>query len=145
MKKLSVFIAGLALIFGVFSVARPAFAVDAAPQDSVCGGIGLAGSSGTCEDEAGSPTVQGTVRAGVLLFSYLIGVAAVIMVIMGAFKYVTSGGDTNKVTSAKNTIVYALIGLVVAVLAQILVRFVLTKASTVGTDPNACVKVNGRC
>lgn len=142
MKRLSSLLIGLFLALGVFSLAT---SVLAAPQDKVCEGIGLAGTSGTCEDEAGSPTVQGTVRTGVVLMSYLVGVAAIIMVIMGAFKYVTSGGDTNKVTSAKNTIVYALIGLVVAVLAQVLVRFVLTKASTVGTDPNACVKVNGRC
>ena len=142
MKRLSSLLIGLFFALGVFGLAVPVFA---APQDKVCEGIGLAGTSGTCEDEAGSPTVQGTVRTGVVLMSYLVGVAAIIMVILGAFKYVTSGGDTNKVTSAKNTIVYALIGLVVAVLAQILVRFVLTKASTVGTDPNACVKVNGRC
>jgi hypothetical protein len=52
------------------------------------------------------------------------------MVIYGGFKYITSGGDSGKVTSAKNTIVYAAIGLVVVALAQFIVKFVLGKASS---------------
>lgn len=133
MKRLSSLLIGLFLALGVFGLAVPVFA---APQDKVCEGIGLAGVEGEeCTDETGSPSVQSTVRTGVVLMSYLVGVAAIIMVILGAFKYVTSGGDTNKVTSAKNTIVYALIGLVVAVLAQVLVRFVLTKATVPPPDP----------
>jgi hypothetical protein len=44
-------------------------------------------------------------------------------------KYITSGGDSGNITGAKNTILYAIIGLVVVALAQIVVRFVLAKAS----------------
>ena len=47
------------------------------------------------------------------------------MIIWGGIKYVTSGGDSAGVTSAKNTILYAVIGLVVALLAYTLVNFVL--------------------
>lgn len=56
---------------------------------------------------------------------YIIGAVSVIMIIYGGFKYVTSGGDSSGVTSAKNTILYAIIGLIVAVLAYIVVNFVL--------------------
>ena len=59
------------------------------------------------------------------IFSWIVGVVSVIMVIFGGFRYITSGGDAGKVTSAKNTIVYALVGLVIAALAQVLVLFVL--------------------
>lgn len=60
----------------------------------------------------------------VLLF--LIGAVAVIMLIIGGFQYVISGGDSSKVESAKNTILYAIIGLVVAILAFAAVDFVLS-------------------
>ena len=57
-----------------------------------------------------------------LLFA--VGVISVIMLIVGGIKYATSAGDSNKVTSAKNTIMYAIIGLAVAVLAFAIVLFV---------------------
>ena len=60
----------------------------------------------------------------------IVGVVAVIMIIIGGLKYITSSGDSNNVSSAKNTILYAIIGLVVVVLAQVIVRFVVTKADT---------------
>lgn len=56
---------------------------------------------------------------------FIIGAISVIMIIFGGFKYVTSGGDSNGVTSAKNTILYAVIGLIVAVLAFAIIDFVL--------------------
>ena len=58
---------------------------------------------------------------------YVILIAAVIMIIWGGFRYVTSGGDSNKVSSAKNTIIYAVIGLIIVALAQFIVKFVLDK------------------
>jgi len=52
-------------------------------------------------------------------------VVAVIMIIIGGFRYITSGGNDTSITSAKNTILYAVIGLVIVALAQVLVHFVL--------------------
>jgi Type IV secretion system pilin len=63
------------------------------------------------------------------VISLLVGVVAVIMIIFGGFKYITSGGDTTKVTGAKNTILYGLVGLVIVALAQVLVRFVLKQVT----------------
>ena len=57
---------------------------------------------------------------------WLIGILSVIMLIFGGIKYATSGGDANKVTSAKNTIMYAIIGLVVAFFAWAIVNWVIT-------------------
>jgi hypothetical protein len=59
----------------------------------------------------------------VLLF--IIGAIAVIMLIIGGIRYVVSGGDSSAVTSAKNTILYAVVGIVVALLAYALVNFVI--------------------
>ena len=57
---------------------------------------------------------------------YIVGVIAVIMLIIGGIKYVVSGGDAKKVTDAKNTVLYAIIGLVIAFLAFAIVNFVIT-------------------
>lgn len=61
--------------------------------------------------------------SSVLLF--IVGAIAVIMLIIGGLKYVVSGGDASKVQSAKNTILYALVGIVVAILAYAAVNFVI--------------------
>lgn len=63
------------------------------------------------------------------IFSAIVGVAAVVMIIWGGFKYITSGGDSGKVSSAKSTIIYAIIGLIIVALAQFIVKFVLQKAT----------------
>jgi len=60
------------------------------------------------------------------LLLYVIGAVAVIMIVVGGIKYVVSNGDSSAVTSAKNTIFYAVIGIVVAILAYAIVNFVIT-------------------
>ncbi len=63
----------------------------------------------------------------ILLF--ITGAIAVIMLIIGGIRYVVSGGDQNAVTSAKNTILYAIVGIVVVFLAYAAVNFVATQIS----------------
>lgn len=63
------------------------------------------------------------------LLSVVVGIAAVIMVIVGGFRFVTAGGDSAKIGTARNTIIYALIGVIIVAFAQILVKFVVGKAS----------------
>ena len=67
------------------------------------------------------------ITAIINIFSLIVGVIAVIMIIIGGLKYITSGGDSGNVTGAKNTILYAVIGLVIVALAQVIVRFVLER------------------
>lgn len=56
----------------------------------------------------------------------VIGFTAVVMIIMGGVQYTTSSGDAAKVTKAKNTIMYGVVGLVIALLAFAIVNFILT-------------------
>ncbi len=65
---------------------------------------------------------------------YVIGAISVIMLIWGGLRYIISGGDNKKVTDAKNTILYAIIGLIFAVLAYAIVRFVLNSIGNLSTD-----------
>lgn len=62
---------------------------------------------------------------------YLTGAIAVILIIIGGIRYVLSAGDSNAVQGAKNTVMYAAIGLAVAIFAQTIVSFVLTKFLTI--------------
>lgn len=94
------------------------------PTKGLTEGADCAG-DGQKSDLFGSTGVFTTI-VNVLLF--IIGAVSVIMIIFGGFRYVTSGGDSGGVTSAKNTILYAIVGLVVAVLAYAIVNFVLDDA-----------------
>jgi len=65
-----------------------------------------------------------TTVTNILLF--VVGALSVIMLIVGGLRYVLSGGNSSAVTAAKNTILYALVGLIVAFLAYAAVNFVLS-------------------
>ena len=66
-----------------------------------------------------------TLQGGINLAIGVIGFIAVVVIIYGGFMYTTSAGDSNKVTKAKNAIMYGIIGLVVAMLAFAIVNFVI--------------------
>ena len=63
------------------------------------------------------------------VLSAVVALVAVVMIIFGGFRYVTSGGNDSSVNSAKNTILYAIIGLVIVALSQILVHFTIRNIS----------------
>lgn len=71
-----------------------------------------------------------TTLINVLLF--VIGVISVIMIIIGGIRYAVSGGNSSAVSAAKNTILYAIVGLVIAVFAYAIVNFVLDAILTTG-------------
>lgn len=110
----------------------PAFAVDI--SNNLCSGTNIDVSGGTttgCDTGAtNSDSLNALLTSAVNIFSAIVGVIAVIMIIVGGLRYITSGGDQNKVASAKNTLMYAIIGLIVVALAQLIVHFVLQKANT---------------
>lgn len=87
------------------------------------------GSSAACH---ASSSDQLTGRNGVIskvtrLVAIVAGFAAVIMIIVGGIGYITSSGDSSKAASARNTIIYAAIGLVVIGLAQAIITFIVSK------------------
>ena len=92
--------------------------------------LNLTTESKDCSTDPAGQTVNEIIATVINIFSFIVGVIAVIMIIIGGIKYITSGGDSNNISSAKTTIIYAIIGLVVVALAQIIVRFVLQRVST---------------
>ncbi len=94
-------------------------------KTDVCAGVNLGG--GSCNSNGSEIT---TVIATVInILSLVAGIAAVIMIIVGGLRYITSGGDTSKVSGAKSTILYSIVGLIIVALAQFIVRYVLGKAT----------------
>jgi len=118
-----------AMMFGfAFAVSAPAYAAE--PTDCVgyseSPSINNAVNCARSEDQPGSLFSAGGIFqtvTNVLLF--LIGAIAVIMLIIGGIRYTISGGDSKAVESAKNTILYAIVGIIVALLAYAIVNFVV--------------------
>lgn len=112
------------LALGVATVApsSQASAADCSDAVSLKNGANCAQGDDQQSDLFGSNGVFKTIT-NVLLF--IIGAISVIMLIIGGIRYTVSGGDSGAVTSAKNTILYAIVGIVVAILAFAVVNFVI--------------------
>lgn len=121
-RPILILLSFVTLAFSAWALAAPSAAFASTPQEEVCKGVGAGSGTGNCTSSISLTTV---IRNVVNIFSIVIGIVAVIMIMVGGFKYITSGGDTSNITSAKHTIVYAVIGLVVAALSQFIVWFVL--------------------
>ncbi|OGL37908.1 hypothetical protein A3E49_01365 [Candidatus Saccharibacteria bacterium RIFCSPHIGHO2_12_FULL_49_19] len=115
----------------------PAVAQTQAPEPNVQEGL-CVGASLDLDTPPGAACAGGTDAIATLnnliarfinLLSIVVGIVSVIMIIFGGFRYITSAGRDTSVTSAKNTILYAIIGLVIVVLAQVIVRFVLQQST----------------
>ncbi|OGL36440.1 hypothetical protein A3F38_02120 [Candidatus Saccharibacteria bacterium RIFCSPHIGHO2_12_FULL_48_21] len=123
------------MLIAPVAVAVPASAVtERSIQGELCGGVDSlqvtsenVGKDQCVSEAAGEDRVNELIRQVINIISAIVGVIAVVMIIIGGFRYITSGGQPDKVTSAKNTILYGLIGLVIVALAQVIVQFVLNK------------------
>ena len=78
---------------------------------------------------SGSLDLNKIITTVINILSSIVGVAAVIMLVYGGFRYITAAGDSGKLNSARSTIIYALVGVAIAALSQGLVKFVLNKAT----------------
>lgn len=135
--KLLVSFGTVALLFATtLALAPPQSAYAVTTQDAACEAIN--GAAGCTKENS---DITGVINLIVQVISIVIGAVAVIMIIMAGYKYITSGGDTGKVTAAKNALIYALIGLVIVGLAQLMVRVVIknTDAATKKTSSSTSV------
>ena len=83
---------------------------------------GLKAAGGDTKDTSGT-----LITSVINVMLFIIGVLSVIMIIYGGIIYVISAGDSGRVSKAKNTIMYAIVGLIVALLAYAIVNFVITR------------------
>ena len=114
-------IAGVVALFGTGSVLA---------LDPLKAGCDNAPSSEFCQQTKNAKqTVPTLVQNIVTTLLYVLGVISVIMIIVGGIQYALGGGDSNQLTRAKNTILYAIIGLVVALLSYGIIYFILNAFS----------------
>ncbi len=121
---LSLIVSALAVFFMGYSF-HSAYAFD--PLATTCASQpdSVACDTGSGGDPIGGDT--GIIKRVAVIIATITGVASIVLIIIGAIKYMTSGGDPNAVNSAKNTILYALVGAVVTVFAQAIIIFVINK------------------
>jgi hypothetical protein len=125
--------------------ARPVLADDASStlQNDVCSNVDPADKPSICQStqaacasaqdkstklecKSDDPIVT-TILKGVRLVDIAIGIVAVISIIIGGLRYILSRGDSGQIETAKNTILYAVIGLAVALSAQVIIAFALNR------------------
>ena len=122
MKNITLAIAAVLTVLTV-GAATPAFAACTSAKACVSSGLNAAGGNAT-----NTPTDAGSViKTVVNALLYILGAVAVIMIVLGGIRYTISQGDSSAVTAAKNTILYAVIGLLVAIFAYAIVNFVVTR------------------
>ncbi len=131
-QRLSVTLAAAALVAVTGIAVVPLSANAAATNKKVCEGVNIvSGTTGSDCSEDGTESFSALAKRIINIFSVVVGVVSVIMIIIGGFRYIVSNGDSNAVTGAKNSILYAVVGLVIVLFAQVIVRFVLTNATKV--------------
>jgi len=74
-----------------------------------------------------SQQAQSMVGIVINIILFILGIISVIMIIIGGIRYTTSNGDASGIQSAKNTILYAVVGLVIALLAFAIVNFLVSQ------------------
>jgi hypothetical protein len=123
MKRWKQIIVSLALIAGLGAVALPAGNVSAINVFNKCSG---SGSTAVC-GAAGTDNASSMAKIIINTMLIILGIIAVIMIIFGGIRYTTSAGDASRVKAAKDTVMYSVVGLVVAILAFAIVNFVTTQ------------------
>jgi len=116
------------------TAAEPVYACgNSAASQQVITGVNQTG--GSTPGHCGQDSIDSVISTAVTILTTVVGIVAVIAIILSGFKYITSGGDSAKVANAKNTLIYALVGIAVAVLAQALVNLTIDQSNQAA---NAC-------
>ena len=126
----SLMIVPLLALGASFFVATPAYAESCFTNTGIGGGAGFSKTENLANDLF---TDDGLFKKVTDILLFLVGAISVIMLIIGGIRYVVSGGDQGAVTSAKNTILYAIVGIIVAFLAFAAINFVMDGLAPAGS------------
>lgn len=119
-------------IISVFAVSMMATAF-AAPSAGAATNLfkgcdGVSDNSGVCaEKNKGAKGITNSAKKGINAAITVLAIICVLMVVLAGFLYTISSGDASRIQTAKNTLMYAIIGLVVAILSFAIVNFVIKK------------------
>ena len=122
MKRPTLQLIRTAVVSTVLAIAVLATPGAYAFEGTIQGGADAARGNSQTASLFGSTGIFSTIT-NVLLF--ILGAISVIMIIIGGLRYVISGGNSTNVTAAKNTILYAIVGVIIALLSYAIINFVL--------------------
>ena len=139
MKKRTInkFIASIMLALGIVAspglvAVQPAYAQDA--SEAECEALGSVNSN-SCTTSSNTQ-ISTVIEVALNILSIAAGIIAVISLIISGLKYITAQGDANSISSARSSVIYAIVGISIVVLSQVIVRFVINQTTTVA-PPNA--------
>lgn len=143
MKKLALAVLTFGLLLFPVTVGSNVSAIDSGAKTGFEQGISKSGNKLSEDCEAAGGKVSGakcldangnirspvslTIQNVINLLLYIAGILAVIYILIGGIRYVLSNGDSSAATKGRNNVIYALIGLVVAILSYAIVNFILSK------------------
>jgi Type IV secretion system pilin len=116
MKKIKIAMIVLAAVVGLMTV-MPNYAHASTATDQIQSGVNSVGGD--------SVSLGSRIGQVVNILLYILGSIAVLMIVIGGIRYTTSNGDSSQIKGAKDTIMYAVVGLVVAIMAYAIVNFVV--------------------
>lgn len=90
---------------------------------------GDAANSAFCKDSGNTTNTisgnNGVIQKVIDVMAVIAGIVAVVMIMFSGYKFMTANGDANAVATARRNLIYALVGIVIIVLAEAIVRFVI--------------------
>lgn len=98
-----------------------------AAKEDACEGSQLTATAADCS--GASEEVDNVIATVINILSIIVGIVAVIMLIINGLRFITAGGDANSISSARNGVIYAIVGLIIVALAQVIVRFVVARTA----------------
>jgi cytochrome bd-type quinol oxidase subunit 2 len=125
-------LSGLVVVFVGVTYADPAtslLSTSSGSASEACQGVGLFDSNtGTCGDQG--KAANDALATIINFFSVIVGIVAVIMIIVSGLQFMTANGNPQNIAKARSSLMYAIIGLVIVVLAQVIVHFAISQALT---------------
>jgi hypothetical protein len=125
---MKVFITILLTLVVILSVIPKSVTYGSTSKTIVCSGLSEFSGS-TCSKKTAGSSIDRTLALVLNLITAIAGLMAVFAIIIAGLRYVTSGGASDKTEQAKNTILYAVVGILIVAIAQIIVKFALHSAA----------------
>lgn len=129
LHKSAIIVALVGMAASLLVATSAATQVGAVDLNDACRNAGSSSAPSSFCEGRGENISNGFAQDLTNLLLFALGTIAVIMIVLGGIKYATSNGDASKIASAKNTILYSVVGLIVAVMAWGIVSFVVRQFS----------------
>ncbi len=127
-QRLAIIITSMLAVMAPLLTPVAVYAAPTAASEAICEGVNDGSGATSCADDSSGIAVSNVIKGAIRIFQAIIGIISVFIILMAGMNYITSGGDATKTKTARERILYAVIGLVIVGLAEIIVQFALNRA-----------------